>query len=361
MHVRHNMLSALLLAALLAMPVAVAADDGIRGLYEAELRVPDQSLGERQAALRAGLGHVMTRITGRQYVVHPGLGDALADAERYVQQFRYSSEEGRITLWARYDEGAINRLLEEHGLPVWGRVRPRTLAWIAVDDGVEGLLLDSQSDHRVRELVDGRARLRGMPLRWPLMDLDDSRRIRLSDVRAGHEPVIEAASRRYAPEAILVGRVERDPEWGGWQAHWRLLGVGEPRRWTTFGALLAEALDAGVDQTFASLAAAYVGAGEGADEGLVELAVSGITRLEDYVRVRDYLEGLSDVRHVTVSRVESGRAVFAISPRGDRGNVARTIALGGTLLPDGTGSSVEGAAGLPMGEGPVRLDYRFLP
>ncbi len=337
---------------------SVAAAAGVEGLYETELRVTSQAEDVRERALRAGLEQVLGRVSGRSYLLDPALRDALREPEGFVQQFRYArDDDDRLTLWARFDERSVDALLEEAGLAVWGRVRPRTLVWLAVDDGTERVLLDGGSDHPVRALVEREGRRWGLPLEWPLMDLRDSRQVRVSDVWGGIEEAILEASRRYAPQAVLIGRIEPLPE-GGWEARWRLLGVGdEARRWENRGAVLEEVVDPGVARTFAGLAGAYAGVER--EEDRVRLEVAGITGLSDYATIRDYLADLSEVRELQVAEVVDGRLTFELALRGGAQGLVRTIALGGTLVAAGDMDMV-GPQAVPE-QGLQRLEYRYLP
>ncbi|MFO8156266.1 MAG: DUF2066 domain-containing protein [Pseudomonadota bacterium] len=337
---------------------SVAAATGIEGLYEAELRVSSQAVEERETALRVGLERVLVRVSGRQYLSDPVLREALRQSERYLQQFSYSrDEDDDLTLRVRFDERSVNGLLEEAGLAVWGRIRPWTLVWLAVDNGSERVLLDGGSDHRVRRIVTEKSRRFGLPLEWPLMDLRDRRRVRASDVWGGIEEPILEASRRYAPQAILIGRVQPLAE-GGWEARWRLLGIGEPRQWENRGGVLEEVITPGMERTFAGLAATYAGVEQ--DEDRVRLEVAGITGLEDYAGIRDYLAGLSEVRGLQVEALDGGRMTLELELRGGARGLARTIALGGTLVAAGEGMDTVGPQPVPE-QGVQRLEYRYLP
>jgi len=110
----------LLIAACWA-PVLAAA-----GLYTGTVPVNSQDEAERAAALKTALGQVILRVSGDSAALtQPGVAKAVAEAERYVQQFSYQQDvvtEGgaapqiRLTLIAQFDRDAIDRLLRKHDL-----------------------------------------------------------------------------------------------------------------------------------------------------------------------------------------------------------------------------------------------------
>lgn len=104
--------------ALLAVLLSAAASAG--GLYTAQVPVTSQDEAERAQALKTALGQIITRTSGDAAALNrPEVAKALAQAERYVQQFQYQqdavTESGqtqvRLTLIAQFDRDAVDRLI----------------------------------------------------------------------------------------------------------------------------------------------------------------------------------------------------------------------------------------------------------
>ena len=94
------------------------------GLYTGQVLVVSQSDADRIEALKSALGEVVVRVSGDKGVLaRPDVGKAIADAERYVQQFSYQQEvvteagqpQVRLTLVAHFDRDAVDRLLRNPG------------------------------------------------------------------------------------------------------------------------------------------------------------------------------------------------------------------------------------------------------
>ena len=94
------------------------------GLYTGQVAVASQSDAERAEALKSALGEVVVRVSGDKGVLaRPEVAKAIADAERYVQQFSYQQDivteagqtQVRLTLVAHFDRDAVDRLLRNPG------------------------------------------------------------------------------------------------------------------------------------------------------------------------------------------------------------------------------------------------------
>ncbi len=336
----------LLCLCLLAAPVAAVE---VRGLYTVSVPVNGQGAEEREGALYAAFSRLLVRISaGRAVRTDPRAQPLLERAPRFVQQYRYRQRPDGLWLEVRFDASAVERALLDQGLPLWGRTRPLTLVWLVIQEGGERRLLNEDSGHEAVAVLRRHGRERGLPLAFPLLDLEDQMAIAVTDVWAGFGDRIQAASRRYDPEAVLVGRLFRDFTGRGWRARWQLLEEGRViDRWSVSGDLEWVAGE-GVERAADDLAARYAQVpGQAAQ---VRLWVSGVTGLADYARVRAYLEKLSLVERAVPVQVEAERLALEVQLRGDPAGLARAIALGSVLVPDAEAPAVPG-----------EMAYRLLP
>ena len=350
---------ALSLLVFAAGPVG-AAD--VEGLYEAETPVRGQDPAERLAALRLGLAQVLVRVSGeRDAGQDPLLAPVIKDAQRLVQVYRYRqvepaagpdgierTERPGLILWARFDPAAVDRALRDAGLPVWGRSRPATLVWLAMEEIGRRNLAGAALDPRVDSALEAAAARRGVPMLLPLMDLADQAAVQFADVWGGFHDGVLAASARYQTDAVLVGRVYRE-DGGGWGARWSLYQGETPFHWESAALALEAVLEAGFDGGADVLAARFAPAGGSHEGGSVAFTVAGVGGLADYARASDYLGGLAPVAGVRVREVSADRVVFLLDLRGGEADLERAISLGRTLLP-----AQEGA-----GDGGLR--YRLVP
>jgi hypothetical protein len=240
----------------------------------------------------------------------------------------------------------VERVLTELGMRVWGPERPLTLLWVAVDDGVGGRALLGANDTTelgaaitpemtqmvtaVRAEITAAAAERGLPVAWPLLDLEDLNAVSFIDVWGKFEEPILAASARYRADAVLIASVR--PGSFGNEVEW--LFVDGVDRQALPVAAVRDGLDAAADRYAAELST--VG---GANVSL--LTVRDVLTSADYGRVMGYLERQSVLESVDVESYGNGTLSVRVAARGDARVLERTLALGGVLRP----SSAFGSAG----------------
>ncbi len=335
---RSGPLSFFILSLLLNAGLAsVSRADDIPGLYETEISVNAQDVGERRAALTAGMRQVLLRVSGRSIVLTiTAIEEALTRPTRYVERYRYRNREGaegaqEKVLWVRFDEKAINKLLRDNRMPVWGRTRPAVLVWMVVDDRQSRILLGNNVSHPAKAFISEQARLRGIPLRWPMLDLSDRASITTSDVWGSFEDTIIKASRRYQTEAILVGRVYKTYA-GSWSVRWTLYDHGHREDWNARAETLVETLVPGVDRMAGILAQRFAQVESDEQNKAVLLQVYGINTLAAYNKTLKYLSRLAVVTDVQPYTVFPDNVVFRLNSRNGRLAVSQAIALGHTLV-----------------------------
>ena len=126
-------------AACLALLLFIAAVPGVSravevtSLYSAEVPLDSSARDPRPVAYRDALEAVLLRVSGSDLANDPERVDLLfPNPASYVVQFQPGEED---TLWVTFDGNAIEEVLRSNGQTVWGRERPLTLVWLAVDWG----------------------------------------------------------------------------------------------------------------------------------------------------------------------------------------------------------------------------------
>lgn len=316
----------------------------VPGLYEVAVPIMDQADASRQSAIETALRMVLVKLTGDRYA--PGrtaLAPLLKQAGNYVQQYRYKEAAAlkadetienpeRLQLWVRFDEATLDRALWDLSVPVWGKERPSILIWLVVQDKLARQLigLDHASDYT--SVVEGRAALRGIALIFPLLDLEETSRVRASDIWGGFKEPVLAASSRYRVDSILTGSIEAIVP-GIWEARWTAYIGGQTLTWVTEGDLPDVVLDEGIDGMADILAARFARTGIYAEEAGINIDVADIFSIDQYARVLKYLEALNSVTDVQVKRVEPGNVKFILTAHGGAQAVTQAIALRHLLEP----------------------------
>lgn len=310
--------------------MALPLDD----LYVAEVLVADE--GESQLLLggRAGLLQVLVRVSGTSSVEASSvIAAALRNPSSYYSQYSYSSSEKLLflddvptsarRLRLHFDPSAVARLLRSAAFPVWGSNRPSVLVWIAVSDKRGRRILGESESGDFNKYLNDQAGLRGLPLLFPLLDLEDAEAISTAEVWGAFLGRIETASARYSPDSIISGRLYMEgPE--RWVASWSYL-IEE--RWYTLDDVAfssREILQRVVDHLANDLASQYA---LDSSRGKVRMRIDSVDTLSDYSALSLYLESLTPVVNSFLLSLESGQADFRLDIEGQRIQLIETIEL----------------------------------
>ena len=342
--------SLILLMTLALVIVAMPAHSVlINDLYVAEVTTVSQSDAQRRRDAGTGLLDVLVRVSGRVDIVeHPLVAAALRTPEDYYTEFSYQTIENGGSdaelsaptpqkMQIRFEPSLISDLLRLAGLPVWGSNRPSVLFWVARGFGAERSVLGEGSSGVFAQSVRERAESRGVPVYFPVWDLEDSSRVTASEIWGRFLDRIEAASERYSPDKLLVVRVEKRYA-GQWHVDWSYGDQGEWRVGTLLKASETEAAVALVDEITELLSAQYAGTSA---RSALRLNVEGISGVAALAEVERYLQRLSSVLDVRLRRVKGDLLTFDVRSEGDLEQLIDLIALDRdlTLLSSDVGAS----------------------
>lgn len=310
-------------------------------LFEAEVEVSDQTQTTRNAAFESALAQVLVRVTGQTGMPGTSAGKSLLAApDRLVQQYRYFTEPNHVPpllkLWVRFDGDAIRQALQQQGMAYWGGERPDTLVWLAVEDRGNRYVVAANDGSDVHREIAAAARARGVPVLFPLMDLEDQVQVRYADIWGGFFDKVLAASGRYNTPVILIGRLNRMPS-GGWASRWQLEMSGSTRTWSDSHPQLEVLARQGIDD-LAEVQASQLAVNTGAAGSTVAITVSAIDTLDGYARAGNYLSSLSSVRNVQVAEVRADEVQYTLQLNGSIQDLNRTISIGTVLVPAAGGA-----------------------
>ncbi|MBD3671179.1 MAG: DUF2066 domain-containing protein [Gammaproteobacteria bacterium] len=351
--------------------VSTAAAVEVKGLYDVEVPVEDQTRDSRHVAYRTALSEILVRVSGQsEIMMQPEFHAVLDKAYTLVQSYRYrklnvqeaieKGLESGLVLWVRLDAERVQRLLREAQRPIWGQVRPGMITWVVIEQGGKRELLGTASSHPAKQLMAQRATLRGMPLQYPLLDLVDQQVVTSSDVWGGFDDPVRTASLRYNNDVILMGRVfSRNNR--VWTAEWQLLMPEQTRTWSVQGTDLASLLKPSLDIAVDNVARRFAQSTtlSAADSGYTRVKVWNVNTLEDYARVLQYLQKQISVQEVLPGTISDGTVEFRIRTESSWDNVAKGIALSYLLYPYSPDIAEFERNTDPAA--PVIQHYRYLP
>lgn len=367
----------------------------VDNLYQAEVRVKDQSSKLQHQKLVEGMKEVLIRKSGSRRILQAEVvKQSLGKAQTFLQRYHYTSvpvleqqayahllqanqqqlvgEQSQATnsgelmfpykLVLDFEPRLIDPLIQQSGLTLWGSNRPLSLLWIALERPVatevplesgsgaqplpspiqpllqRQLIKAGETTEPVGLELRAQAQTRGLPIIFPLMDLEDELNVSVSDVWGRFDQVIEQASIRYGADAILVGRVELLQ--GSWQGKFSYLNQGESYPFDLVALSLDSLLADAIDQ-LAELLCAKFCVSEVTETNQLTMQVSNVTNFAAFKKLQKYLLSLSSVSHLAVIEVKGHSLLLQLDLLGDGAAIRQNIELNQLLIEQGNPTEPE--------------------
>ncbi|MGD9153629.1 MAG: DUF2066 domain-containing protein [Gammaproteobacteria bacterium] len=326
----------------------------LNSLYTAEIPVTSRNIDQQKTALSLALKNIFIKVSGNIDIVKiDEINDAIKKPNQYIRDFSYiqvpSDATTPLTLQVNFAPQSINNLLKQTGQPIWKKNRPLTLVWLATQD-VSGTQLNNNDDNPIVKNLTDDAKQRGLPLIFPILDLTDLQQIQPSDVWAPFINVIQNASSRYAPNEILIIRIDQSAP-NNIISHWSLLLKDDQLSWDIKGNDVKTIVQDGINNITNILAKRFAVTENNQPENTINFMVINLTNINDYAKTVRYLNNLAGVTNVEVQNVNASQANFHLTLNTNIDTLQRTIQLNSVLSP--TQSDV------PPSDQPTILTYKY--
>jgi len=299
--------------------------------YTVEVHLDPEDQDAEKNAYATALTEALIRITGSNIAANTETASILfANPIRYVLQQKFGVNN---TLIVTLDGPAIEQTLRAANVSVWSLDRPLTIIWLAVDRGSGNREIISAEDsgygfdgpivqnNLLRERLHSVATRYGVPIIFPLLDIEDLGNIGFIDIWGGFDASLLNASSRYKTSSVLVGRIRiDDPEPSRWTWY-----IGEDRiDWTGEPEQAIEELAKG-------LALRDAGHAQYGDQ-LFELVIAGVNSVDAYGQVQSYLENIGGMQSVKVKMVVSNQITYLVEFLGGSDRLKKSLASSGLFL-----------------------------
>lgn len=336
----------------------------VMGIYNAQVAIEDQSERQVLNAQKMGFSKVLIKATGQaDSVKNPVIRAALKNAQSYVQQFSFTTKlnkgKSQAVIELAFDKLKVNQLVIDAGLPIWGAERAAVLVWLVEDTkGFRQIINDV--DHKVVAQIRTQADDRGMPILWPLLDIDDQLAIQVGDLWGLFAEPIKSASNRYKADAILVGRIFQDTQ-GLWQARWSFWLDDIEQQWSSQTFELDALADSVSDRLTSGLVAKFAlsTSVKNLDDTALEtviLKVDEVVQFEDYVELREMLQGLSGIQRVQLYSASGRTLEFKLYTQSNLAKIKSIVDLKRRLKLVGRS---DGDQSMDVQEGDSRLIWHY--
>ncbi len=329
-----NKIGVLLLLYLLSVGTALAVR--VTALYQGVLPATSQSATERNQLAGQALVQVLVKVSGNPAILtQPSIKAHLNSASSLMQEFSYSSASGQTKpyfLQLNFDEEGINSILRDAGAPIWGQNRPLLLVWLEYEvPRHPPEIIGADSGNPISVLLKQNTDRRGVPVIFPAMDVQDLGQVSIHDVAIMDIPKLLNATKRYAGDAMLMGRIVQVAD--GYNTQWKLIMGNDQWGWMITGKTIPDVLTTIADRVADTLAGRYATVITNQVQSNVTLKIVNVTEADDFVQVMNYIKHLTPVADVQLVQITGSDMILKVSLRGAQESFAEALSVGQKLTP----------------------------
>lgn len=254
-----------LLAIPLLLLVSTVAPKAVEvtGLYEIELVANSQSATDREMAIKQALYGVLNRVLVAEDIsTLPVVQQVLNGAEHYVKEFQYSliaadtfSENDARLIRVQFDQDQLMEVMRKSQVGIWSEIRPQTLIWLVVDKDGSRQFFNPETMPDVDNAIALAAKLKGLPVIFPMLDLEEQQRISVSEVLGADSRNLLSVSARYEVPSVMAGSIKQSDQC--WRGEWAFYFDGKIKQWSSECLPLKATLVKGLEGAFNVLSRYY--------------------------------------------------------------------------------------------------------
>ena len=319
-------------------------------LFVVDVRVEDQTASVERTATRTSLLEVISRLTGLESVPRTAeIKKALDNAESFVSEYMYTevlnyesetlaASKPLSVLRIVFQPAQIESLLRLAKLPRWPSPRDTCIVWALLENDGRREIIAPGETFRFAELLASNGVARGLPLIFPIMDLEDQLAVDDGLIWGRFGKELLRASERYNASCLLIGRLVAHE--GGtvtsFSGDWTIMlrNSGSYHRevfWIEEGVKIAkETINSAVDLLTES---SVIYAGE---SYVYRIRVSSIEDFGDYLAVNQYLSKSPYVEDFSIDGYEEGFLKISIKSMAGRERLLEFFEKEGKLTNDDT-------------------------
>ncbi|KXO09909.1 hypothetical protein AKG98_1005 [Moritella sp. JT01] len=320
----------ILLSLLSLLPLTARAVE-VEHLYSASvMAVNNQS---NRTLQKVAFAEVLVKVSGNaEIATNPVIKKALINAREYLVKQAEERVDGERYLQASFNEQKINRLLRSSEFGVWSQNRPQQVIWLVVDENFSRSV-KGENDRDYADFIDAikaQANKRGIPVLFPVMDLDDQLQVSSSDLWGQFTDPVELASTRYGADNYIIAKIIKQND--DYQLNWSMYGRNnnnQPYEVWLNGQGQGELAAIGTkltDSLANHLGERYSVKASGKDE-VVFLNVDAVTDITDYAKLIAMFSELSAVAQVDLDTVTGSNVQLKLVLLGTQQDLLTELSL----------------------------------
>lgn len=319
--------------------VQTATADVDKTLYQGTVPVASQSQSDWQLAVPQALSQVLIKLSNNPQIIQMRqIQSQIKQASNNVESYSYitnptptNNNQNNLMLQVQFYPQAIDQLLQQAGINHIQTSRPLLLIWLVVQNQQGLQFVSNDSSNPLVAVLQDNANRRGMPILFPMLDLQDLQNVTTNDVWQLNPKNVLTEAKRYSTQNVLEGKLFSTN--GQWQAQWILLrGTAQPLTGSATGNTQNQAIAQMIDQAANNLTTTITASHTNSQQQVI-LHISNVNGLDDYADILKYLHTLSPVAQADVTDVNPDSVTVTVNINGGITALTNAISTSSELQP----------------------------
>ena len=310
--------------------IALAADE----FFAEAVAVEDRSTGELARAAGDALTRVFVRVSGDEQILdEAAFNEAVQNAQSHVLLYSYQDDQdGGTRVFFEFDDAFVRSVFRDHSILYWEQRRPPLLIWLALDEPFSRRFAARSDDVELLAPSLERMELRGVEVRFPLLDLADSAALSVNAIWERDFDQVRRASARYGTEHALVGRWI-DLSDGSKLVDWYYVGPEQSENLQFRATELSDIWDRGVDLAVDAMRDSLaVTLQQFEMSEAIAVSVKGVNSYADYRAISSVFAELGQLVDLRIDSLNGDTVIYRVVGVPSAEQVARLIPSRSGLL-----------------------------
>ena len=317
-------------ACLFGSGIALAVDE----FFAEAVAVEDRSAGELARAAGDALTRVLVRVSGDEQILDEApFNEAVQNAQSHVLLYSYQDDQdGGTRVFFEFDDAFVRSLFRDHSILYWEQRRPPLVIWLALDEPFSRRFAARSDDVELLAPSLDRLGLRGVEVRFPLLDLADSAALSVNAIWERDFDQVRRASARYGTEHALVGRWI-DLSDGSKLVDWYYVGPKQSENLQFRATELSDIWDRGVDLAVDAMRDSLaVTLQQFEMSEAIAVSVKGVKSYADYRAISSVFDELGQLVDLRIDSLNGDTVIYRVVGVPSAEQVARLIPSRSGLL-----------------------------
>jgi hypothetical protein len=310
--------------------IALAADE----FFAEAVAVEDRSAGELARAAGDALTRVFVRVSGDEQILdEAAFNEAVQNAQSHVLLYSYQDDQdGGTRVFFEFDDAFVRSVFRDHSILYWEQRRPPLVIWLALDEPFSRRFAARSDDVELLAPSLERMELRGVEVRFPLLDLADSAALSVNAIWERDFDQVRRASARYGTEHALVGRWI-DLSDGSKLVDWYYVGPEQSENLQFRATELSDIWDRGVDLAVDAMRDSLaVTLQQFEMSEAIAVSVKGVNSYADYRAISSVFAELGQLVDLRIDSLNGDTVIYRVVGVPSAEQVARLIPSRSGLL-----------------------------